>query len=195
MSLTAWRFGQNRKDRQDPSQQLTRTHVFDSGDNNFAVGTFFPERDRLLTVKVVLLRTGTANGVVLDMGNATTGLAIWFDDGAIGFCAGDAAAADGVEFIDSTGLPGVNQRFSFVFSVNPGNGKILIWRDGRVIGRAQASGGTLPNGWGAAANGAVGDVGTDITTRVPLAARVALANASVIGKVSIYQGQGPLRII
>jgi len=184
----------NRRERNDPSLQLSRTHVFDSGDNNFAVGTFFPNRAKPITVAFSISRTGADNGMILDMGDTVTGLAIWIDTGTMGFCAGDVVAADGVEFTLANALPATGQTFKFILAVNPGNGKIIIWRNGKVVGRAQATNTNLPNGWGAAADGAVEAVGTDVTTRVPVGARVALANASVIGKVSIYDGQVPQQI-
>lgn len=184
----------NRKGRHDPSFQLKRTHIFDNGDNPFAVGTVFPNRDRKITIAFEISRSDVANGMILDMGDTVTGLAIWMDSGTIGFAAGDAVADDGVELTLASALPAIDQKFKFILTVNPGNGKIIAWRDGLIIGRSQAVNTNLPNGWGAAANGAVEAVGTDVTPRVPVGARVALANASVIGKVSIYDGQSPQQI-
>lgn len=183
---------ERRKSLYDPSYELFRTHQFTPDATGLVTGDIFPDRTKAVTFAVTTKRTDTTpTGIILEFGNATTGLAIWFAvaDGKIYAAAGDAVADDGVT-LEGTAPP-EDQIIRIVFSVMPSSGKARLWLSGQLVAADEAAGGEFPNGWSAPADGAIGAVDTTVTTRVPVADRVTLANASIISPVNVFHDQRP----
>jgi hypothetical protein len=84
-------------------------------------------------------------------------------------------------------------RQRLVCSIVPHRGSICVWIDGHMRINAKAVAGTFGSGgWMAGAgNMGIGAVVDTITDRVPVASRVALVNASILGYLSVYYNQRP----
>lgn len=183
---------ERRKSLYDPSFELHRTHQFAYNATGLDTDGIFPDRSKAITVAVTVKRTAASpTGIILELGSATTGLAIWFAvaDGKIYAAAGDAAAADGVT-LEGTAPP-QDQIIRIVFSVIPESGKARLWLNGDLVAHGVSTNGDMPNGWADAGDGAVGAVDGTVTTRVPVADRVTLANAAIISPVNAYNNQRP----
>lgn len=176
----------------DPASGLFRTHRFAYNEAAIDVASLFPVRSQPITVAAELrITNATPAGVVLDLGSATTGLALWIAaaDRKLYAAAGDAVADDGITVEGPVCQNG--QHLHVVFAVVPGSGKGRLWVNGELISFAIATNRPLPNGWSDAGAGAVGAVNTDITTRVAQGDRIALAGASIVAPVSVYHNQSP----
>jgi len=183
---------ERRKSLYDPMFELFRTHQFAYNITGIATGDVFPDRTLPITMGVTVKRTAASpTGIIAEFGDATTGLAIWFAvaDGKIYAAAGDAVAADGITLAGIA--PPQDQIVRIVFATIPGSGKARLWLNGQLVAHGEASGGVFPNGWSSIANGAVGAVDTTVTTRVPVADRIALANAVILSPVKVAQNQRP----
>ncbi len=183
---------ERRKSLYDPSYGLFRTHQFDPDATGLVTGDIFPDRTKAVTFAVTVKRTdATPTGIVLEFGDATTGLAIWFaeDDGKIYAAAGDGALDDGVT-LDGIAPPD-SQIIRIVFAVIPASGKARLWLNGQLVAAGEAAGGELPNGWAAAADGAIGAVDGAVTTRVPVADRITLDEAAIVSPVNAFHNQRP----
>lgn len=182
---------ERRRSQADPRLGLFRTHRYVKADSGFDVGDAFPVRTGPLTVAVKVERTGASpNGIVFEMGDATTGLAIYFDGTTLGACVGDAGAG-GVTLELADALTVVGQRLDIVFSVIPGNGKARLWVNGDMVLGSAAGDGSLTNGFAADSAAGIGEVSGTVTGRVPAGARVTLADISIVSPVSLYRGQRP----
>jgi len=178
-----------RKGRQNPAFSLFRTHSFDS---SIATGTAFPVRTEPITFSTKIKITNTTPaGVVFELGSATTGVAVWIAaaDRKIYAGLGDASAADGVTLTGPVVKNG--QELEIVLACIPANGKARLWMDGVLVASGQAANEEFPNGWADTEAGAVGAVGTSVTTRVPVGDRISLTGASVVHPLSAYQNQRP----
>lgn len=184
---------ERRRSFADPAKGLLRTHAFVQAASPFNDGAAFPAKDRQVTFAVDVRRDDTgARGVVAELGDSTTGLAIWVPNGGtdISACAGDVGA-DGVTVTAEDVLAANGQLASVVVSVIPGNGKMRIWVNGALMAAGEASGGSLPNGWAADENGGIGEVATTCTDRVPAGDKISLVNASIVSLLSAFVGQRP----
>ena len=183
---------ERRKSLYDPAFELHRTHQFAYNASGILTGTIFPVRSRAITVAVTVKRSAASpTGIILEFGSATTGLAIWFAvaDGKIYAAAGDAAAADGITL---AGLaPPQDQIIRIVFSVIPKSGKARLWLNGVLVASGTSSNADMPNGWSDGGNGAIGAVDGTVTTRVPVADRVTLANAVILSPTDAFHNQRP----
>lgn len=183
---------ERRKSLYDPVYELFRTHQFAYNAVGILTGTVFPVRSQAITVAVTIKRTAASpTGIIMEFGSATTGLAIWFAvaDGKIYAAAGDAAAADGVTL---AGLaPPQDQIIRIVFSVIPESGKARLWLNGQLVAHGVSTNGDMPNGWSDGGNGAIGAVDGTVTTRVPVADRVTLANAVILSPANAFHNQRP----
>lgn len=77
----------------------------------------------------------------------------------------------------------------FVVAINPGIGKVEVYRGGRLIGFASAVNGSFGGAWADTANGAIGNVQGASINRVPGGSQIALANASLPGGVDVFLHQ------
>ncbi len=179
----------------DPASGLFRTHRFAYNEAAIDVANQFPDRSQPVTVSAdIRITNATPAGVIVEMGSATTGLALWIAaaDRKLYAAAGDAAADDGLTVTGPVCQNG--QHLHIVFTVVPGAGKGRLWVNGELVGFALSTNKPLPNGWSDAGAGAVGAVNTDITTRVALGDRIVLAGASIVAPVSVYHNQAPREI-
>ncbi len=170
--------------------------------HNYAIPTAtlpaasFPVRDTLITFWTVIRITGaTPTGLIFEIGNSTTGIAAWIDDNEVSFRAGDAGAADrGLATFDNTvSLPNTLE-LDLVFAVRPGDGRVRIWGNGTEIARGTASGGQLPNGWGASSDGAFAAAATG-TIPADVTQSGAPSNFDVIQSLSVFVGQVPQHFV
>lgn len=179
------------------SPDLFRTHAYDIPTAAIAAASF-PTRDVPITFATAILITansGTHQGLIFELGDATTAVAAWVDDDGITFRAGDtgddAAAAT---FTTGTGELPVGRLFELVFAVRPGDGRVRAWDGSIELARATAVNGALPNGWAAASNGAfgaaaVGALPADVTrTGAP-------AGFMVVRPLSVFAGQAPRHFV
>lgn len=179
----------------DPASGLFRTHRFAYNQAAIDVANQFPDRSQAISVATVIrITNATPAGVILEMGSATTGLALWIAaaDRKLYAAAGDALADDG--FTIAGPVCQNAQHLHITFAVVPGAGKGRLWVNGELVGFALSTNKPLPNGWSDAGVGAVGQVNTDITTRVPVGDRIALAGASIVAPVSAYHNQAPREV-
>lgn len=211
---------ERRKSLYDPSFELFRTHQFAPDATGILTGTVFPDRMKPITVAVTVNRTGASpQGVILEFGSSTTGLALWFSgaddklyaaagdgvvlasdtiwiDGDIYWTDGDIVWLGSPEYIED-GLtlegdePPQGQILRIVFSVIPGAGKARLWANGALVAHGQESGGFIANGWSDAEVGAVGQVSGSATSRIPEADRITLADAVILSPVNAFHNQRP----
>lgn len=176
--------------------ELHRTHRFaipTTPINNLS----FPNRDQSVTFRTsVKITAADPTGIIFELGDATTAIAAWIDNGKLSLRAGDAAAADRglAEFDNAADLP-IGRKFDLVFSVRPGDGSVRIWGSGgEELARGVATGGQLPNGWAAASDGAfaaaaTGALPADVTqTGAP-------TNFDVVEPLEVYFGQEPRHFV
>lgn len=178
-----------------PASGLFRTHQAAYDAAAIDVASLFPDRTKPVTVSAELrITNATPAGVILELGSATVGLALWIAaaDRKLYAAAGDAAADDGFTITGPICRNG--QHLHVVFAVVPGTGKGRLWVNGELVGIASSVNAPLPNGWSDDGVGAVGAVNTDITTRVALGDRISLAGASIVAPVSVYHNQAPREI-
>lgn len=176
----------------DPVFGLGRTHMFPVGTTNIATGTVFPVRTKIVTIScLVKITNATPAGVVFELGSVTTGLAIWIAaaDRKLMAAVGDAAANTGVTLTGPVCKSGQILRISL--SCVPSIGKVRLWVNGKLVAYGTATTFPLPNGWSDTGEGAVGDIDTDVTTRVAVGDRIALTGAAVAGPVNAYFNQRP----
>jgi hypothetical protein len=77
----------------------------------------------------------------------------------------------------------------FVISVEPGTGKVELYRNGMMIQSAIAVNGNFGGAWADSAHGAIGDVQGASNDRVPGGSQITLANALIVGGVSVFLHQ------
>jgi hypothetical protein len=162
------------------------------GSDNILTGDVFPARDAPMTFSTqIRITDDLPQGVVFEFGSAACGLVVWVAgaDQKIMAAVGDAVAADGVTLTGPVCVKG--QLLRITLACIPASGKARLWVNGKLVGWGEATSGSLPNGWSDGGNGAVGDVDTDITTRVPVGDRIVLTNAAVVAPVSGFVNQRP----
>lgn len=180
-----------RKSRLDPSSALSRTHSYGPSDTGISVVTQFPNRTKPITVQFKLKVTGASpNGVVFELGSATTGLAVWVaSNSKLMVAFGDSAADDGVTLTGPVLASG--QNLDVCVAAIPTTGKARLWINGRLAAWGEAANAEFPNGWADTEAGAVSDVDGTVTTRVSVGDRIALTDAQVVSLVSVFQNQRP----
>lgn len=183
---------ERRRTRVDPALGLFQTHSFVAADSGFDVGDAFPDRTRPITIAVDIRRSGSSsNGIVFELGNAATGLAIWVTGSAVYACAGNSAADAGVTLNVSNGIANTGSLMRIVFAVVPGTGAARLWVNGKLRAARTSANGALVDGFSADASGGIGAVSTAVIARVPAAQRVTLANVAIVGPVRVFAGQTP----
>ena len=155
----------------------------------------YPDVDRPGTLRTAIRVTGAApTGLIFEIGNATTALAIWVDDSIIGCRMGDTGDDAAIALFDNTISLPIGIELDIVVAVRPGDGRIRMWFNGTERARATAVNGALPNGVSANSNGAfasaaIGPVPADVTQSGNP------TNFDVIEPLSIYRGQVPRHFI
>lgn len=176
----------------DPTAELFRTHVFSAASDNILTGTLFPVRSTPLSISFEIVRgAGTPSGIILELGDSTTGLAIWAAGADIGFAAGQGTGDAGLGGVAEDVLPSEGARVRIAATVVPGMSAIRIWANGTL--KFRADGDPMTSGWASSASGAVGEVNGTVTPRAGTSAN--LANCTIIGLVSAYAGQRPRQLL
>lgn len=188
---------ERRRKLRDPRLGLFGTHSFPDNTTNIATDSVFPNRAQPITFAVDLRRTGAAPvGVVFEVGDATTGLAIWVPTGTtdVAFAAG-GTGNNGVTLTANGAIAGLGVLARVVVAVIPGTGHGRLWINGQLQGAARAVAGSFPATWAASGpttnEGAVGEIDGTVTARVPVGDRVPLADVSIVTPVRGFQGQRP----
>lgn len=155
----------------------------------------YPDVDQPATLRTAIRVTGaTPQGLIFEIGNATTALAIWVDDNIIGARMGDTGDDAAVATFDNTISLPVSLELDIVVAVRPGDGRIRMWFNGTERARATAVNGQLPNGVSAQSNGAfasaaIGPLPADVTqTGSP-------SNFDVIEPLAMFRGQTPRHFV
>ncbi len=186
----------NRRRSADPSTALFRTHTFAAGATNIDTAGAFGDtasRSRAISFAFTLTRSGSGDGVVVEFGSASRGFAVWLSGANMGVAAGASTgggtSANGTSVVITNALPVTGRKYRFTIAIDPGPGRIEVWRDGKRIGSVQAAGSTFNGPWADTGNGCVGNVTGTVIDRVPLANRIAMANAALVGPISAYLHQ------
>lgn len=199
---TYWKLREKTRQRRNLVSGLFRTHLLGPAPQNFVTATLFPSStvpptlERPCTFVVDVLITGaSADGVVIEMGSSTHGMAITLGAGVIYGAAGGAGAevANGAH---ATFTPGVGRRLQVGLAVipGPGVGTVYLFIDGKLVSKVQS---TSTNFTGNAiadvlSDGAIAQVNGTLTGRVP--AVTVPTNFQIVSPVSIYVGQIPRHI-
>ena len=182
-----------RRSQADPAYGLSAQHRFADGDTITAATNFGTPGYLLLPVTfrvdVEVTTLATATGVLFEIGDATTGVALVLDGGDL-ICAAGGQGNDGADGTATSLFGADGHRRSLVFSILPGTGQVQVHADGALVIDETAVAGVFTS-WAANADGEVGDVDTAITARVAAPLRVALANAAVVGEIVVYPSQLP----
>ena len=88
-----------------------------------------------------------------------------------------------------TSLRGGVDALKFVVSVVPGTGTVELFRNGALVASGASVSGSFDGSWADDGNGAIGAVQGAVNDRVPVGSRIALANASLVGPVSVFLHQ------
>ena len=187
---------ERRKSLLDPTFELFRTHQFLAADNPIDVSAVFPVAgtgDVPVTVAWTLARSGTTpTGVIWEIGaSGGAGVGAWVEaaTGDVLVAAGDSGA-DLVTLRALDPIPTGSGAKRFVYSLIPGTGAARLWVNGELVALGAATGVALSDGWVDGGDGAVGDIeGTMVGVSSP--DDIALADADIIGPVSLYLGQRP----
>lgn len=185
---------ERRRDRAARPLELFRTHRFTVAQGSIATGTVFPDRLQELTLSLTVRRASAgSNGILFEFGDSTRGFAAALDGDDLIVAAGDAdASTDGATLTLADALPATSRDYRLSIVVIPGKGEALVWIDGEFAGRAVSTSGSFgAGGWSSSGAGAIGAVQGTVIDRIPLGQRVSLANASIIGEVSAFDGQRP----
>lgn len=198
MGAAARLLAKARRRRARPDRGLHLTHLYGVGDSGFDVGDAFPDRSRPITVAVDVRRDGdSAIGTILDLGIAGRGIALWIGTNganvgaAAGFASGEGGGTTGVTLNAANVLAANTQVARLVFACIPGNGSARLWVNGVLAVHGAASGAAFSTDWGDDGLAGIGEVQDTVSNRVPVLARVTLADASIVSDVRIYQGQTP----
>lgn len=185
---SAWKSREQRRSNQTVVSGLHHTHSFLEADNPIPVSDAFADRDRPITVECeITITTTSPNGIVWEMGGGTGGMAVAVSNNFAAVYAGETGD-DGVVALAST-LPNVaGTKVKLVAAVDPGTGRAWLWINGKIAARGTSVNGALSNGWGTSQDGAVADIETSTHPDIPGPQAVALANATVNGRVRVYDG-------
>ncbi|MCI0391685.1 MAG: hypothetical protein MOB07_23315 [Acidobacteria bacterium] len=183
-----------RKGLLDPASVLFTTHRYTTADTNINTATVFGDaasRTRPVTFAFALTRSGVGAGIVFEFGSTTRGVAVWVSGNNVGVAAGTGTATpnNGVTLAATNALPATGQRFQFVLAINPGDGRVELWRNGLRVASGQSVAGTFGGEWADTNNGAVGNLQGTVNDRVPVGERVALANVAIVGPLKVYLHQ------
>ena len=175
--------------------EMHQTHLF-AIPTSPILATQFPSRNVPVTFRTAIRITAAAPaGLIFELGDGAAAIAAWVDGNELSLRAGDAAAADrGIATFDTTVDLPVGLELDLTFAVNPGDGRVRIWGDGKELARGAATNGQLPSGWASSSNGAfaaaaVGALPADVTQTV------APTNFDVVQPLSAFVNQVPRHFI
>lgn len=177
--------------------ELFRTHAYPIPSATIDVAGFpDPSRSRPVTFHTAVeFGAGAHAGLVFELGDDTTAVALYVDGQVLTLRAGDASAGDFAEASFDNGAAFTEGlRLELVAAIDPGTGRARLWAEGVELARDQAANGALPNGWAAETDGAfaaaaTGALPADVTeTGAP-------ANFAVVAPLSVYVGQVPRHFV
>lgn len=90
---------------------------------------------------------------------------------------------------DSTRLLGGLDAIRFVLSVDPGAGRVGLYRNGSLLKSAVSVNGNFGGEWADTGHGAIGNTAGAASDRVPGGSQIALANVGIVGPVSVFLHQ------
>lgn len=142
--------------------RLSRTHRYPIPTATIPAAAWVADvRNAPVTFQTAIRITSgvSATGLVFEIGNATTAIALYLDTtvgGSITLRAGGAAVGSFAEAVFEDLLSPFPDtiEFDIVASVRPGDGRARLWINGNEAARDTASGGALSAGWAAASDGA-----------------------------------------
>lgn len=195
--LQAARFhGRERRRSLAGVPELSRTHLYAIPTATIPAAAF-PAASiaRPITFRTAIrFGAGAHAGLVFEIGNATTSIAVWVDGQELTLRAGDtgddlvtAAFDNGAAFAEGLEL-------DIVAAVIPGDGRARLWANGAEVARGTAVNDELPNGWAASSDGAFaaaasGSLAADVTeTGAP-------SNFAAIAPLSAFVGQTPRHFV
>lgn len=183
---------ERRKSLLDPAFKLFGSHNFGVSPADIDTGAHFLDRDRAVTFSFSIKRTtASPNGVILELGDATTGLAVWIENMTLGFAVGEGTGDDGLTLSHTATFLGMDQQHDIVVSCIPGRAAVCIWDQGKIIGSGRTASGSMPNGWSSGAAGSIGRVNGAFTPRIPTPQAVDLVGVNIVRPVKFYDGQFP----
>lgn len=170
----------------DISKGLFRTRFIPLTPANLATAGF-PSKNILYTVMAEITIDGAAAaGVIFEIGSTTHGAGITMDSGVLYMFAG----SNGNAGVDITFTPAVGRRLWVALAMDPGNGRIGMYIDGRLQERKISVDTNFTTGeWADTGDGAVGQVNGTHNDRVPSVNT--LSNVSMVSQVSFFSGQVP----
>jgi hypothetical protein len=186
---------ERRKSHLDPTFELFKTHDHDvSGSIDTATRYPSRSRNRPYTISTRVKRDGAIpNGIVVEMGDATTGLAVWLQGTDI-LAAVGGTGDNGVTLTGANALLNDGQERQVTVAAVPGYGVAGLFVDSRLLSFQRANAGNFPSGWSSSAAGAVGAPNGAVSDLVPGGSKVALADAQIIRRVSAFVGQIPTQL-
>lgn len=173
----------------DPGLDLHQTHALDIG-ATVDVASVFPDRSTPITlVSAIRINTDTPAGLVWELGGSAAGAAVWVEDGAIGFAAGDGTGTGGVSVTAAIPADATGAHFRVAAAVVPGLTRVALWVDGDGVAGDDA--GAMAQ-WADAGDGVVAAAAAGtVTPRVPVGSRGAPSGFTVVAPVRVYVGQVP----
>lgn len=193
-----WQERQRTQAQRDITKGLFRTHIFGPTAVNFDTATVFPatpppdDLARPFTCVCDIEVTGAAAaGVIIEIGDTSAGCGLLMSAGSLFGFGGGLLASDGVDV--SVAL-GIGRRVQAAVAMIPGDGRLVLYLDGKAISRGVASGGAFLNSRIAAASGGgVAQVNGTLSARMP--AVTTPTNFQLVSPVSIYVGQLPRNFV
>lgn len=187
---------ERRKSIFDPAFELNQTHTFPLGTTSIDTDTRFPATNRLrpITFRLKIKRTGASpNGIILDLGDATTGFTIWANGTQIGIAAG-SAGSQGISVLTGDVLNAVDQELRLTGIAIPGYGVAALYTNDDLTAFGVAPAQRFPNGWANGSLGAIGAPNVEVNSAVPPANAVPLQDVSIIENVRGFVGQYPRQL-
>jgi len=170
----------------DVSKGLFRTRFVPLTPANL-VTAGFPSKTILYTVMAeITIDAAGAAGVIFEIGSTTHGAGITMSAGVLYMFAG----SNGDAGVDITFTPVIGRRLWVALALDPGNGRIGMYIDGKLQERKISVDTNFTGGaWAGTGDGAVGQVNGTHNSRVPSVNT--LSNVSMVSPVSFFSGQIP----
>jgi hypothetical protein len=156
---------ERRKSLFDPSRELSRQHSFADGDTIVAATNFgtpgYLDVPITFKVDVQVVTLATATGVIFEIGDGTTGVALVLDGGDLIAAAG-AQGNNGADGTATDAFRADGHQRSIVMSIIPGTGQLQVWADGLLVIEETAVGGAFFSGLAASAEVVAGGTGYSV---------------------------------
>lgn len=182
--------------------ELYRTHRF-VGAGVMPVATIdtdvvfpSPSLSRPVTFRSVIEITGpNPTGLVFEFGSDTRGCGLALVGAFIGFVAGGLTNESSFALFNAGGDPLVGFRMDFTAAVDPGTGRVRVWRNGEELARDTSVDGDLGGDWSDAGDGSFASIGSGTVHPSIVAGNQAPVGFEVVEPLSVYVGQVPRHFI